>query len=168
MVPLAGGGGNAGIVTEGDVVESGKEPRATFFATTAHAVDTLGQTLVSGRDFTETEAATRWVRPSSTRRWPAASGPAVPTSSAAASGLPPIHPTSGSRSSASCLIFSRRSCATRRLPNRLRFFRFHTRPCATAASLSASPVFLRLRLRRRSGTQWAIRRHACRLQRPHR
>ena len=59
MVPLAGGGGNAGIVTEGEFVESGKEPRATFFATTAHAIDTLGQTLVSGRDFTETEAATR-------------------------------------------------------------------------------------------------------------
>ena len=59
MVPLAGGGGNAGIVTEGEFVESGKEPRATFFATTAHAVETLGQTLVSGRDFTETEAATR-------------------------------------------------------------------------------------------------------------
>ena len=59
LVPLAGGGGNAGIVTEGTTVEAGKEPRASFFATTAHAVDTLGQTFVSGRDFTEAEAATR-------------------------------------------------------------------------------------------------------------
>jgi len=59
LVPLAGGGGNAGIVAEGTSVEPGKEPRASFFATTAHAVDTLGQTLLSGRDFSDTDAATR-------------------------------------------------------------------------------------------------------------
>ena len=59
LVPLAGGGGNAGVVAEGTSVESGEEPRASYFATTAHAITTLGQTLLSGRDFTDAEAATR-------------------------------------------------------------------------------------------------------------
>jgi putative ABC transport system permease protein len=59
LVPLAGGGGNAGIIAEGMSVEQGKEPRAIFFATTAHAVETLGQTLLSGRDLTGVEATTR-------------------------------------------------------------------------------------------------------------
>jgi putative ABC transport system permease protein len=59
LVPLSGGGGNSGIVGEGTTVEAGKEPRASFFAATAHALDTLGQTLVAGRDFTDTEASTR-------------------------------------------------------------------------------------------------------------
>ena len=44
---------------KGRLSNQGKEPRAIFFATTAHAVDTLGQTLLSGRDFTDAEAATR-------------------------------------------------------------------------------------------------------------
>ncbi len=59
LVPLSRGGGNAGILAEGTVVEAGQEPRVTFFATTAHALDTLGQTLLSGRDFTDAEASTR-------------------------------------------------------------------------------------------------------------
>ena len=59
LVPFAGGGGNGGIVGEGMTVEAGKEPRASFFATTAHALDTLDQTLLAGRDFTDAEASTR-------------------------------------------------------------------------------------------------------------
>ena len=58
LVPLAGGGGTAAIVAEGAAVEAGKEPRANFFATAGHVVETLGQTVLSGRDFTDAEAAT--------------------------------------------------------------------------------------------------------------
>ena len=59
LVPYAGGGGNAGIVPEGMTVEAGKEPRVGFFATTARALDTLDQTVLAGRDFTDAEASTR-------------------------------------------------------------------------------------------------------------
>ena len=59
LVPLAGGGGNNGIVPEGLTVETGKEPRVTFFGTTPHVLDTLGQTMIAGRSFTDAEASTR-------------------------------------------------------------------------------------------------------------
>ena len=59
LVPYAGGGGNAGLVPEGRTVEAGKEPRVSFFATTSRALDTLGQTVIAGRDFTGAEATTR-------------------------------------------------------------------------------------------------------------
>ena len=59
LVPYAGGGGNAGIVAEGLTVDAGKEPRVSFFATTPGALDTLGQTVLAGRDFTDAEASTR-------------------------------------------------------------------------------------------------------------
>ncbi len=58
LVPYAGGGGNAGIVAEGMTVDVGKEPRVSFFATTAGALDTLDQTVLAGRDFTDAEAST--------------------------------------------------------------------------------------------------------------
>jgi putative ABC transport system permease protein len=59
LVPLSFGGGSAGIVPEGITVEAGKEPSVTFFATTAHALDTLSQTMRAGRNFTDAEASTR-------------------------------------------------------------------------------------------------------------
>ncbi len=59
LVPYSGGGGNAGIVAEGMTVEAGREPRVSFFATTPHALETLDQTLIAGRDFTDAEASTR-------------------------------------------------------------------------------------------------------------
>jgi putative ABC transport system permease protein len=59
LVPFSGGGGTSGIVGEGMTVEAGKEPRASFFSTTAHALATLDQTLIAGRDFTDAEASTR-------------------------------------------------------------------------------------------------------------
>jgi predicted permease len=59
LVPYARGGGNAGLVPEGMAVDAGAEPRVSFFATTSHALDTLGQTILSGRDFTDAEASTR-------------------------------------------------------------------------------------------------------------
>ena len=59
LVPFAGGGGTSAIVGEGVTVEAGKEPRVSFFSTTARALDTLEQTVIAGRDFTAAEAATR-------------------------------------------------------------------------------------------------------------
>ena len=59
LVPLAGGGGNNGIVPEGLAVETGEEPRVTFFGTTPHVLDALGQTMIAGRSFTDAEASTR-------------------------------------------------------------------------------------------------------------
>jgi putative ABC transport system permease protein len=59
LVPLGGGGGNGGILPEGLTVQNGREPRVQFFGTTSHAVRTLNQTLVAGRDFTDAEASTR-------------------------------------------------------------------------------------------------------------
>ena len=59
MVPFSGGGGTSGIVGEDVTAEAGKEPRVSFFSTTAHALDTLDQTLIAGRDFTDAEASTR-------------------------------------------------------------------------------------------------------------
>ncbi len=59
LVPLAGGGGSAGLVVEGTTLEPGKEPRISYFAATSHAIETLDQTLLAGRDFTDAEAATR-------------------------------------------------------------------------------------------------------------
>ncbi len=59
LVPYAGGGGRTGIVPEGMTVESGQEPQVSFFAATHGALGTLGQHVLSGRDFTATEASTR-------------------------------------------------------------------------------------------------------------
>ena len=75
LVPYAGGGGNAGIVAEGLTVDVGKEPRVSFFATTAGALDTLDQTVLAGRDFTDAEASTRSAtaivnRALANRAWP--------------------------------------------------------------------------------------------------
>jgi predicted permease len=79
LVPFSGGGGTAGIVPEGMTVEAGQEPRVTFFGTTPHALDTLGQTLLAGRDFTEAEASTRSGaaivnQAFATRAWPGRTG----------------------------------------------------------------------------------------------
>ena len=59
LVPFAGGGGTSGIVGEGMTVEAGQEPRASFFTATSHVLETLDQTLIAGRDFTDAEATTR-------------------------------------------------------------------------------------------------------------
>jgi putative ABC transport system permease protein len=59
LVPQSNGGGNAGMIAEGMTSEAGKEPRVSFFASTPHAIETLDQTLLAGRTFTDAEAATR-------------------------------------------------------------------------------------------------------------
>ena len=58
LVPFASGGGNNGIVPEGPTVETGKEQRVAFFATTPHVLATLGQKMIAGRSFTDAEAST--------------------------------------------------------------------------------------------------------------
>ena len=59
LVPQSSGGGSNGIVPEGMTIEAGREPRVTYFGTTPHVLDTLGQAMVAGRSFTDAEASTR-------------------------------------------------------------------------------------------------------------
>ena len=59
LVPLSWGGGNSGIIGAGTTFEAGKEPRASFFGATSHALAALEQNVVSGRAFTDSEALTR-------------------------------------------------------------------------------------------------------------
>jgi putative ABC transport system permease protein len=58
LTPFAGGASTGGVVADGAAVEAGREPQAIHFGTTAHGLRTLGQTLIAGRDFTDTEAST--------------------------------------------------------------------------------------------------------------
>jgi putative ABC transport system permease protein len=59
FVPLGGGGGGGRVLVEGKPVEAGQEPRISYVATTPHLRATLGVPLLRGRDFTDTEGATR-------------------------------------------------------------------------------------------------------------
>jgi putative ABC transport system permease protein len=59
FVPLGGGGGGGAALVDGKPVEDGQEPGITFVATTPHLRQTLGVALVRGRDFTDTEGATK-------------------------------------------------------------------------------------------------------------
>ena len=59
FVPLGSGGGGGSIVVDGKTYPRGEEPRISFIGTTPLFRQTLNVPLVSGRDFTETEEATR-------------------------------------------------------------------------------------------------------------
>ncbi|MEO6213463.1 MAG: ABC transporter permease [Vicinamibacterales bacterium] len=59
LVPMGGGGGGGRVIIEGRAVERGKEPGISLVGVTPHLRRTLGLDLVKGRDFTDTEGATR-------------------------------------------------------------------------------------------------------------
>jgi putative ABC transport system permease protein len=59
FVPLSGGGGRGAVIAEGKHVASGEEPDIAFVGVTPHLRQTLDIALVRGRDFTQTEGATR-------------------------------------------------------------------------------------------------------------
>jgi putative ABC transport system permease protein len=59
MVPLSGGGSGGAVVPEGVVIESGHEPRVSYYGVTPHLLKTLNIPLVSGRDFTDAEGQGR-------------------------------------------------------------------------------------------------------------
>lgn len=59
LVPLGFGGGGGEVMVEGTATEPGEEPTIAFITTTPHLRQTLGIALVGGRDFTDTEGATR-------------------------------------------------------------------------------------------------------------
>ncbi len=59
FVPLGGGGGGGDVVVEGKTVEPGQESGIGLIAATPHLRQTLGIALVRGRDFTDTEGATK-------------------------------------------------------------------------------------------------------------
>ena len=59
FVPLGAGGGGGEVIVDGKAVEAGQEPNISFITATPHLRQTLGITLLRGRDFTDTEGATR-------------------------------------------------------------------------------------------------------------
>jgi putative ABC transport system permease protein len=59
FVPLGGGGGGGEVIVEGKPVEAGLEQGISFVAATPHLRRTLGIALARGRDFTDTEGATK-------------------------------------------------------------------------------------------------------------
>jgi putative ABC transport system permease protein len=59
MVPLSGGGSGGAVVPEGVVIESGHEPRVSYYGVTPHLLKTLNIPLVAGRDFTDAEGQGR-------------------------------------------------------------------------------------------------------------
>jgi len=59
FVPLSGGGNGGRVLVEGKPVERGKEPIVGFIATSSHLRKVVDVPLVRGRDFTDSEGATR-------------------------------------------------------------------------------------------------------------
>jgi putative ABC transport system permease protein len=59
FIPLGGGGGEGAAIIEGRTVPKGEEPNILFIAVTPHFHRTLGVSLIQGRDFTDTEGASR-------------------------------------------------------------------------------------------------------------
>jgi putative ABC transport system permease protein len=59
MVPFNGGAGGSGVVPEGATFEPGKEPNSLYMGVTPHLLRTLGQPVVSGRDFTDADGASK-------------------------------------------------------------------------------------------------------------
>jgi putative ABC transport system permease protein len=59
FVPLGGGGGGGDVIVEGKPVDPGHEQGIGLVATTPHLRQTIGIALVRGRDFTDTEGATK-------------------------------------------------------------------------------------------------------------
>jgi putative ABC transport system permease protein len=58
-IPLAQGGGGGNVIVDGRAVPPGEEPFASFIAVTPHLQRTMGMPLLRGRDFTDTEGASR-------------------------------------------------------------------------------------------------------------
>ena len=58
-VPMGGGGGGGRAIVEGRAVDAGQEPGITFVGVTPHMRQTIDVRLVSGRDMSDTEGATR-------------------------------------------------------------------------------------------------------------
>jgi putative ABC transport system permease protein len=59
FVPLGGGGGGGAALVEGRPVEPGQEPNISFITATPHIRQTLGISLVRGRDLTDAEGAAK-------------------------------------------------------------------------------------------------------------
>ena len=59
FVPMGAGGGGGRVLIEGKAVEPGQEPGIEFIGVTPHMRKTMGVQLLSGRDLTESEGATR-------------------------------------------------------------------------------------------------------------
>jgi putative ABC transport system permease protein len=59
FVPLGGGGDGGDVIVEGKPVEPGQEQNIGLIAATPHLRQTIGVALVRGRDFTDTEGATK-------------------------------------------------------------------------------------------------------------
>jgi len=59
FVPLGAGGGGGNVEVEGKVLPRGEEPAIGFIAATSALRQTLGVSLIGGRDLTETEDTTR-------------------------------------------------------------------------------------------------------------
>jgi putative ABC transport system permease protein len=59
FVPLGAGGGGGNAIVEGRTVERGEEPFISFIGATPRLRQTLNVALVSGRDLTDSEEATR-------------------------------------------------------------------------------------------------------------
>ena len=59
MVPLSGGGSDAGVVAEGVAIPAGQEPHVQSFGVTPHLMKTLNLPIVGGRDFTDEEGQGR-------------------------------------------------------------------------------------------------------------
>jgi putative ABC transport system permease protein len=59
FVPFSGGGGGGDVIVEGKPVEKGQEIGISFIAATPHVRQTLGVTLLRGRDISDSEGATK-------------------------------------------------------------------------------------------------------------
>jgi putative ABC transport system permease protein len=59
LIPLSGGGGFSQIAIEGHPTEKGKEPGIGFVGVSPHMLETLGLSIIRGRELTDTEAMTR-------------------------------------------------------------------------------------------------------------
>jgi putative ABC transport system permease protein len=59
MVPYMSGGSDGAVIAEGSTLPKDQAPHALYFAVTPHVLKTLNVAVVSGRDFTDAEGATR-------------------------------------------------------------------------------------------------------------
>ncbi len=59
FVPLGGGGGEGKAIVDGRTVAKGEEPSVLFIAVTPHFRRTIGLSMLTGRDFTDAEGASR-------------------------------------------------------------------------------------------------------------
>ena len=58
-VPMGSGGGGGRVIVEGSAVEAGREPGISLMSVTPHMLRTLDVKLVSGRDMSDAEGASR-------------------------------------------------------------------------------------------------------------